>query len=267
MAARGHGERRSGKDIAEVRKKYFEQDTALMLSVNREGLFDTLPPRLFLRLDESHDTPLKRTQAIEQQIREVRQFFLPFEQAIYHPRIKVEQLEQQWTEGFPDFIQDIWGLRDFGDALDERQRFLLCYLLPEAYRVVGNWELTGLCFEAILQKPVDLVFVEPVELENPDAKVAASELKLGEAVMGASCKDDIPSLEVQVRGVTGEDLEDFLPGGKGRQVLVDLLYSYFLPLDVAVITSIVVTEDSWDFVFGESVLGYNVQLKKSETTK
>jgi len=267
IAAKGDARRRSGKDVAEVRKKYYDQDTALFIEVNRKGLFDTLPQRLFLRLDEQHDTPIKRTKAIDQQIKNARKFFLPFEQAIYHPRIEVEQLEEKWTEGFPDFIKEIWGLPDFGNALDDRQRFLLCYLLPESYRVVGNWELTGLCFEAVLQKPVNLVFVEPVTLENPNSEVPANELTLGEnTVTGSDFKDDMPSLEVQIKGITLDDLPDYLPGGDRRRILEDLLYSYFLPLDVAIITKIMVTEDTWGFNFGEAVLGYNVQLQKSETS-
>lgn len=257
----GHARRRSGREVKAVRKKYYDQDVALLIEVNRKGLFDTLPERLFLRLDEEYENALQRTRAIEQQIKETRKFFLPYEQAMYHPRIEAEQLEQQWTENFPDFIQAMWGLPDFEDCLDGRQRFLLCHLLPEAYRVAGNWELTGLCFEAVLQKPVDLNIIAPLQLDIPDGDAPASELRLGaDSILGDSFKDDMPALEVCVKNVTLEELPDYLEGGKNLRVLEELLYSYFLPLDVAAVTRIIVSEDAWGFAFGEAVLGYNVRL-------
>lgn len=257
----GHARRRSSREVKAVKRKYYEQDTALFIEVNRKGLFDTLPERLLLRLDEPYKNATERTRAIEQQIREARKFFLPFEQAMYHPRIEAEQLEQHWTEHFPDFVETIWGLPLFEDCLDSRQRFLLCYLLPEAYRVVGNWELTGLCFEAVLQKPVNLNFVPPKQLKIPNNDTPANELQLGrDTILGDAFKDDMPAIEVGVKGVTVNDLPDYLPGGGKRKVLEELLYSYFLPLDVSVITRILVTDDSWGFTLGEFFLGYNMRI-------
>ena len=78
--------------------------------------------------------------------------------------------------------------------------------------------------------------------------------------MGTHFQDDIPSLEVEVSEVTLGELPDYLEGGDSLKVLEDLLYSYFLPLDVAVTTKIKVTEDAWGFTFGETYLNYNTQI-------
>lgn len=261
VAPVGHGQRRSKPEVKAVKKKYYEHDTALLIETNRKGLYDTLPERLFLRLDEEYDTPLKRTRAIKGQIKEARKFFLPYEQAMYHPRIEAEQKEQQWTEDFPDFIEKLWGLPDLADCLDKRQRFLLCHLLPEAYRIAGNWELTGLCFEAILQKPVDLNIIPPLELQTPKGDVSSDELRLGEdAVIGSTFKDDMPALEVCVKNINLEELPDYLEGGKRLKLLEEFLYSYFLPLDVTVVTNIMVTEEALSFNLGRDILGYNIKL-------
>lgn len=259
----GSEKRRYRRDVDLLKKKYYDHDPALMVQVNRKGLFDTLPQGLFLRLEEEYDTPKARTKAIAQQIKDARKFFLPYEQAIYHPRIEVEQIEQKYTEDFPEFIHKIWGLDAFDDYLSERQKFLLCYLLPEAHRIAGNWSLTGLCFEAVLQKPINLKFAAPVRLENPDKEMSINEMKLGEnAIMGDEFQDDMPALEVEIRGVTYSDLPDFLENGKKRKILEELLYSYFIPLDISLITKIIVTEDALGFQLGEAVLGYNVELKR-----
>ena len=253
--------RRVAHDVEAIRRKYYDHETALLIEINRKGLFDTLPERLFLRLDEEYKDAKARTKAINQQIREARRFFLPYEQAMFHPRIEAEQLEQKYTESFPAFLHEVWGLPEFKEELDDRQRFLLCYLLPEAHRIVGNWDLTGLCFEAVLQKPVFLNFVAPMELSNPASDTVASEMRLGDdSIMGDTFQDDMPTLEVIIKGVTYPDLPDYLPGGKNRRVLEDLLYSYFLPLDVPVLTKIMVTDDALGFNLGEAILGYNVQF-------
>ena len=55
----GDRKRRISRDVAEVKKKYFEHDTVLQVNVNRKGLFDTLPERLFLKLGDVENTPKK----------------------------------------------------------------------------------------------------------------------------------------------------------------------------------------------------------------
>jgi hypothetical protein len=262
VAPQGTARRRSNREVKAVRKKQYEQDTVLFIEIHRKGLFDTLPEGLFLRLNEEYDSPLIRTRAIAQQIKDARKFFLPFEQALYLPRIEAEGLEQEWTERFPHFIEEIWGLPNFADCLDSRQRFLLCHLLPEAYRITGNWELTGLCFEAVLQKPVDLRFIAPLNHPNPDAgKLGEGRLLGVDSVLGESFRDDMPALEVSIKGVTALDLPDFMEGGKKLRILRELLYTYLLPLDIAIVTQIIVTEDAWSSDLGEGYLGYNLRLQ------
>lgn len=62
-----------------------------------------------LRLEEEYVSSLAKAKAIERQIADARKFFLPFEQAMFLPRIDLEQLEQKWTEGLPKFIEAFGG--------------------------------------------------------------------------------------------------------------------------------------------------------------
>lgn len=260
LAPCGTARRRSNHEIRAIRKRFYEYDEAWLIEINRKGLLDTLPENLFLRIEEDYPDSVARAKAFEQQIADARKFFLPFEQATYFPRIEAEQLEQNWTEGFPGFIERIWGLDKFGEALTPRQRFLLSYLLPEAYRITGNWALTGLCFEAVLRKKVNLRFVAPLEYEITSTSELGQSSELGDMVIGDSFRDDIPALEVSVAGVTLEELPEYLPGGNRRKVLEELLCNYFLPSDAAVVTRIVVTEDAWSFTLGQDILGYNIRF-------
>ncbi|HKK40405.1 MAG TPA: hypothetical protein VJ949_13375 [Cryomorphaceae bacterium] len=257
----GDLKRRVTFDVQEVKPRYFEQDTALQIDVNRKGLFDTLPEQLFLRTGVHSDHPKKRTKAIEEQIKEARKFFLPFEQAAYHALIEIEQLEQKYTEKFPEFFDRIWGLQNFKDYLEPRQKTLLCHLLPEAYRAVGDWNLTGLIFEAVLQKPVDMTFSKPQELDIPLADKTSDQMILGDdSVMGDTFVDEFPTLSIIVKGITGAELTDFLPEGKKRILLEELLCGYFIPIDVPYEIKIDVTSDGLGFDLGEMTLGYNMVL-------
>lgn len=259
VAPRGHAQRRSHHEIREIKKRFYAEEV-WQIDVNRKGLFDTLPERLFLRLDDDYENALAKAKAIERQIEDARKFFLPFEQAIFLPRIDLERLEQRWTEGLPKFIENLWGLRSFTDCLTARQAFLLCYLMPEAQRIAGDWNLTKLCFEAVLKKTVTFRFIEPLVYETPESDVPPDEIEVGDLILGDSFRDDIPALEIGIEEVTLAELPDCLPGGKRRKLLEELLYSYFLPLDVTVVTRIEVTEDAWGFTFGEAILGYNVRF-------
>ena len=259
----GNGRRRSGLDVEEVRRKHYDDEEVLLLKINRKGIFDTLPQGLFIDTDPSkYDTPKKRTRAVQQQTKDARKMFLPFEQAIFHSRITADRMEQGLTERFPDFVREIWGLDAFSDVLDQRQIFLLCYLLPEAQRVVGDWQLTEAVFAAVLRKPVTLKWTEPMVFKNPKQPAGReADMHLGfNIVLGDTFKDDSPTLEVHIKQVTYEQLNGYLPGGGKMNMIEKLLYSYFLPLEVNVVTKVFPTDDAWGSELDRVLLGYNLLL-------
>lgn len=266
MSPLGGAYRRAGYDVERVRKKFYKEDLPyLMLEINRKGLFDTLPIGLFLKSDEDYDNAKERTKAINKQVTNARKFFLPYENAIYHARIAVEQLEQRYTESLPEFMYELWGLSEFKDVLDDRQRFILCFLIPQAHQVVGDLYFTKLLFEAILQQKVELEMIAPLEIIIPDDS-PTSQMELGEnSILGTVFRDDIPTLQVSIQEVSGDNIEAFLPKGKKRKLLEQLLVSYFLPLDTPIVTEIKVRESDFTARLEEqSFLGYNLKLVAAE---
>ncbi len=262
VAPVGSHHRKAGRDIAEIREKYFEFEEALMFKVNRKGLYDTLPERLFLKLDSTFDSPKKRTKELKRQEAEARKFFLPFDQAMYHPRIEIQRFEQKYTSKFPSFVRQLWGLEKYKSNLTEGEINLLCYVIPQAPRVVGNWELTALIFQSVLKKPVEFDFIRPQILRSPVTKASATiEGELGvDTIMGDEFMDEFPVLRIIIKGITAKDLVDYLPLGERREILVDVLCSYFIALDVPYEISLQVTEDSLGFELDENVLGFNTCL-------
>lgn len=265
VAPIGDRKRRSSRDVSLLRTRYFDHEDMLQIEVNRKGFYDSLPLHLFHKLDEEADTPKKRSRAIKRQEAEARKFFLPFEQATFAPRIETELLEQKYFNSFPPFIKSIWGLDAFAHLLTKKQEYLFCHLLPEAHRVVGDWDLTQLIFETALGKPVNLRFAPPEVLKVQRKSTNSEDLKMGEdAILGNSFKDEFMLLEVVIKGITKSDLEDFLPAGQTRIIIEDLLCSYFIPLDVPYSIVLEVTSDSLGLTLGDNTLGFNTMVHDVE---
>jgi hypothetical protein len=261
LVTAGASKKRSSTEVQEVQSKIYNDETVYYVKTNRKGLFDNLPQGLFLDLEGEYESPTERTRAFERQIKEARKFFLPFEQAIYMPSISAEVLEQRLTETFPDFLESFWGLERYRDCLDERQRQILYHLLPETHRITGDWALTSRCFELILQYPIMIQFAAPKEYPNPQGEIAALELSLGDdTIVGTTFKDDTPTVEITVCEVPYALLDSFLEDGKGRKLLEEVLYGFFLPLEAAVETVISMRESDMGFELGKSTLGYDVKF-------
>lgn len=285
IVPKGSERRRGNAEVTAVNRNEKYRETVFNIEVSRKGFYDTLPEGLFLRLDDEYLEPLKRsiikshnltqaqlnsyryitalarTIAVEQQISDARKFFLPFEQALYWPRVDTEQLEQLWTESFPDFIADIWRIKEFDDCLDTRQKLLLGYLLPLSHQIAGNMTLTQLCFEQLLGQPITLDFVDPMKHDSSDSFEGVGHLTLGvDFITGNSFCDNSPALRVGIYQIAEVDLKLYLPGGKVRRLLDELLYQYFLPFDLDVDTEINVSDISVGFCLGQSVVGYTTIL-------
>ena len=149
------------KDIDVAEESEYENHL-LQLKINRESLYDALPEGLFHQ-PISHK---KREKTIEEIIEEIRiqnarekstrKFFLPVEQELYRTRIALELEEvkyfiNQRNIKEHDVFKDFWQIPDF---LDYRQICNMVYLLPIAHHIVGNYALTELCFESILQNGI-----------------------------------------------------------------------------------------------------------------
>jgi type VI secretion system protein ImpH len=264
VSLQGLARRRSSYEVSQVKSKQYEdRETVCRISVQRKGLYDNLPQGLFLALETPPDSdPIAVARATEAQIAATRQFLLPFEQAMYLPRIETEILEKDLTIDFPDFLETFWGLEEHSAYLTREQRHSLYYFLPEAHRIVGDWATTALFFEQIMGHTVRICPIAPLIQKIPKSEKAMDSMCLGEnSFFSGSFKDDIPALEISILGVTTAELPDFLPEGRQRKVLENILYAHFLPLESETVTKIGMVETHQKgFKLETAVLGYNVQL-------
>lgn len=222
------------------------------LDICREGLYDALPESLFheplVRKSFKSKEELmeeSRVQRIEEQ--EARKFFEPFENEFYQQRIALELEERRALVDFSGILfKKFWGLdTDF----DERQIGILLYVLPIAHRIVGNLDLTALCFKAILEEAIviEKIRSEPQKVDKKQLK-KMGQFNLGvDFVVGNQFNDTLPNIEIKIGPVAKAHIGDYLKGGAKYKTL-HRLYDYFLPVEAEIKTTVLVQEKEKDFI-------------------
>jgi len=218
-----------------------EANALLEVRVCREGLYDLLPKTLFHppKTTSTSSNPEDQTALIEQTAREeqeARQFFLPFEQAIFRQRIAVESEERELIAGFGNPVHEALFTEFFGtiNFLTSYQREILFCLLPLFSRITGDAKMTALSFAALLGSPVR---IEP----QPDGVAtlnAAGLPDLANAQMGIDLLlgdgdlcEQAPHWSIAIGPVDAATLPKYLPGGDYDQ-LIALLSRYILPAEL-----------------------------------
>jgi hypothetical protein len=232
------------------------------IGVHRKGLFDHLPEGLFVDSDISkYPNAIAAAQAIEEQRAAARQFFSPFEQAIYEWRIQAAVLKKQQIENSV-FLEHFWDLKAHSDDSSPEQRRQLCYFIPKAAQMIGNWELTAQLFETLIQHPVRIKPIAPLMQMTPNSFKTLENINLDRNdYYNGMFQDDTPAIEVTISEVLNDELMDFLEG-KSRNLLEKVLYHYFLPFESQVVTRIEVkSNEIAKTTFATAILDYNIQLE------
>jgi predicted component of type VI protein secretion system len=142
---------------------------------------------------------------------------------------------------------------------------MFLYLIPILYKAVGNFQLTKQCYEAILGLKVDICEHTAPVLKNVDAiEMRDGKLMLGvNFVCGNSFCGDKPSVNIAIGPLTTAQFQEYLPGGRGMEVIA-FLNDYYLPVDIDVQMSIVADATGKAFVLSENEevprLGYTTSI-------
>lgn len=238
----------------------------IVIAINREGLYDYMPEGIIHQphYDVKDDPENLIKEIKEQRIREqaARKFFLPIEQEFYRLRIGLELDENQYfitPENIDkhELIQQFWDIPFF---LSAQQICNLVYLLPLAHKISGDFKLTELCFESILNVPVsirngfpimhDIVINKPVTTGYVDE---IWENGLGDLCMGldfvlsgGEYQETIPSIILKVGPVSNSELGDFMQNNLGEKMykgtnrmILDYLVEIFMPYEADTVIEIV----------------------------
>ncbi|UOG74184.1 type VI secretion system baseplate subunit TssG [Hymenobacter tibetensis] len=269
--------RRYRRDIGDVKEEETEQWRTLKtaIEVHREGLYDALPQQLFHHPGDP--TPQQGVRAMIEDIqaqrrreKASRRFFLPFEQELYRFRVLLEQEERRYmtnlsAEWYNEVLARFWEL---AGQLPPKQVTTLLYLLPLAHRIVGDLPRTQQVFESVLEVPVHLQTVAPLQFPAEAIELAdgASGAILGQGELGrdlvlsGAYQETLPALEVSLLSLSTAELEVYLAPGTWQARALDLLCRYFISFETDVVFRYEVAPGTQSFVLSDegetAVLGY-----------
>ncbi len=244
----------------------------LQLNLSRNGLFDQLPEGLFFQ--PANSKPSVTNAAImaadykinQQKEREIRRFFMPFENAFFGQRMQLEAEEMQLLEGLQsgilnEYFINFWGI---SPAIPSALITPLIELLPYAHKITGNLAVTAQCLEKILQEKVSIRKIPaPVSSAEPDYVHALGFQQLGmDMVIGDQFKEDSPVVEFTIGPLENSSIHDYLEGGNKEEFL-NTFYSFFMPVEADAITRIEVAKEQKYMILNtaaEPVLGYSSAL-------
>ncbi|HEX8427327.1 hypothetical protein [Hymenobacter sp.] len=269
--------RRYRRDIGTVTEeetgRWRSSKTAI--EVHREGLYDALPQQLFHhpgdpRPQQGVRAMVEDIQAQRRREKASRLFFLPFEQEFYHFRVLLELEERRYmtnlsAEWYNQVLARFWEL---SGQLPVRQVTTLLYLLPLAHRIVGDLPRTQQVFESVLEVPVRLRTVAPLQFapEAIQAAEGASGAMLGQGELGrdlvlsGAYQETLPALEVSLLSLSTAELEVYLAPDTWQARALGLLCRYFVAFETDVVFRYEVAPGNESFVLSDegetAVLGY-----------
>lgn len=244
-------------------------ENMLTLNLSRNGLYDTLPEGLFHSPSSSDSATsyISKRKKVKQEEQDARSFFSPIENEFFHQRLGIECNERELLDNFynlnDDFLIDFWNINE---DIPEDYVLKLVKLLPHSYKIAGNFELTRLTLEKILNE--DVTFKRSYknnlasEIET-DSEHRENGLQLGFNTILNSSKKEVysPVLEVTIGPISEKKINNFLKK-EGVLKFINTFYDYFIPIEIEVVTKFTMDTENGFLMNGtnSSIMGISTQL-------
>ncbi|RYE27430.1 MAG: hypothetical protein EOP45_01220 [Sphingobacteriaceae bacterium] len=244
------------------------------ININREGLYDMLPEGLFHQSPASsvmitEEAMIKDIAARREEEKQARLFFAPLETELYHIRTVVELYESRldkksdYDELVSIFLKE-W--REF-KCFTNQQMVKLMHVLPVIHKQRNNLAFISNVLNIMFKANFELLYeVKSANPHNEETKQLATKLgsgKLGVNFIVGQVYEPEEELIITIGPVTANQLLNYLPGTRTAQAL-EVLLSYFIPLQTTVNTRYVVEPDYQKTVLGfeqeNSCLGFTTYL-------
>lgn len=241
----------------------------LKINISRDGIYDALPEGIFhypksQKLNQAVDDMTKEYRLQQKEEEEARQFFMPFENEFFLAGLQREKFEKDFlfklNEGKQiDFLYDFWDLdKSYPEVL--MSKFIR--MLPFVHKIVGKLNHTAYCLQYILGEEVEIVELGYQELSESQQNVRLNECCLGlDMISGASYMDYSLNLEFKIGPLKNTSFHEYIHDG-GIKKVITLFYEYFLPIEIDVKTTILLSEDVETFNFNDQqpVLGITTRI-------
>ncbi|MDZ4822256.1 MAG: type VI secretion system baseplate subunit TssG [Flavobacteriales bacterium] len=229
------------KDVLSAEKVPDETGTSfkLEMEVSREGIYDMLPEGLFHQPDANKRatnvgdvvTHIRKTRKEEE---DSRKFFLAIEKELYRLRILVELEERKTLEDYSDHFRNELFFQVWPDLYILKKEYVnpLIQVLPHAFKICGNIQLTEYCFSKVLGYDVSIRITEVMKrnVENTNTtRLGNSRLGI-DAFAGDVLIDFFPETVISIGPLGKKQVPDFSTGGSAW-LAYQVLCNYLLPAD------------------------------------
>jgi len=226
-----------------------DSQRVLNFDLARNGLYDNLPEGIFhdpisIKSDVTYKA-LRQKQ--KKQEKEARSFFEPLENEFFTQRLKIEQNERELNEQFSklknDFLIDFWRI---GGKLPKNYTIKLLSLLPQAYKIAGNMNLTARCLQHALGYKVQMI--KSFKTIKEKIKPVADDKQLGVDFVLALNETQVsyPMIKIIVGPVNNNELSKYVKGGDARK-FISIFCDYFVPIEYDTELEIIAAQDKNTF--------------------
>ncbi|WP_019668317.1 hypothetical protein [Eudoraea adriatica] len=236
----------------------------LTLNLSRNGLYDILPEGLFHTQAISKDTNsyVARRKTVKQEEQDARLLFAPLENEFFYQKLNIERNERTLLDDFfnlnDNFLLNFWKI---DQGIPEDYTLQLIKLLPHSHKIVGDFELTRLSLEKVLNEKVTFIKKNIILKNEGIDHGIGTQLGVDTVLESDTNEVMMPALEVTIGPISMNGINTFL---NETEVLnfIYAFYDYFIPLEMEVITKLIVNKNS-KFLLGDTnntILGISTQL-------
>ena len=217
-----------------------DADGRLRIELNRDGIYDRLPEGLFHqpRRSNSGDTPVEKMIAEYRRFRDeekaARKFFQPLEQEIFRYAVSVEQAERDGLWGLQGGTMDALfsKLWDLPEGLPAAAVPVLVSMMPWAWHVKGNRDLTGRALSMLLGKEVTVAERIIYEQSGVTHSLELGGAELGiDTVTGQSFSEGSVCWTFTIGHMSGAEVSGFI-SEEGYGKLIRHFVHTFVPLEI-----------------------------------
>jgi hypothetical protein len=246
----------------------YKSQEYVKLLLSRDSIYDTLPEGFVHNLNEN-DTEksvrkmIKEHKYQKKQETEARKFFIPFENEIFHYKTKIENVERDFLYKLNgskpmDFFYDFWGLsRHYPPVLVSK----FIQLLPYAYKIVGNIDLSCQCLSHIIEEKVQYKVTGSKEYSDESEQINLGENRLGvDFICGNSYMDYSMNITIEIGPIINNSFSNYIHDGAVK-IFIDCFYEHFFPMEVEIKTILLMHQETEEFNFNKQpVLGYTTRI-------
>ena len=272
---KGPKKRAYDKEIAglEVSLSDITNRRVMNISINRDGLYDMLPEGLFHKPPASsvmitEEEMIKDIKARRAEEKQTRNFFAPFEAELNHLRTMIELYENRIDKKneYDDLINIFLNEWQEFSCFTNKQMLILMHVLPVIHEQRNNIAFISNVLGMMFKVP--LTITRKFSYHQSKSDVNGSVTALGGAALGVNfiagnVIEPEEELLINIGPVSATHMMEFLPGGLTSKA-IDIMLSYFLPLQTGLRFNLVASAESQKLVIGgagaNSILGYTTFL-------